>query len=179
MEARFAAHLVEILEQGLIMEDTTPVTKALDELEIPYRFFRHLGQVSSLDQAARERDQNPDQVIRSIVFRLAKNEFVMVLVAGPAQISWPALRAYLGQSRLTMAEKSEILSSTGYPIGAVSPLGLPKPMRILVDRSVLQDGEISIGSGVRNTTVILTGSDLRVALGPVEVDQFIQNENNT
>lgn len=91
------------------MEDETPVTRTLDVLGIPYRFFRHPGQVSSLEQAAHERGQEPEQVIRSIVFRLAKGDYVMVLVAGPTQISWPALRAYLGQSRLTMAEKSEIL----------------------------------------------------------------------
>ena len=155
------------------MEDETPVTRTLDALGIPYRFFRHPDQVSSLEQAAHERGQEPEQVIRSIVFRLAKGDYVMVLVAGPTQISWPRLRAYLGQSRLTMAEKSEILSRTGYPIGAVSPLGLADPMRILVDRSVLQEGEISIGSGVRNTTVILRGPDLMKALGRVEVDQFI------
>jgi Cys-tRNA(Pro)/Cys-tRNA(Cys) deacylase len=165
--------------QGINMEDATPVTRTLDALGIPYRFFRHPGQVTSLDQAARERDQAPEQIIRSIVFRLAKGDYVMVLVAGPTQISWPALRAYLGQSRLTMAEKSEILSRTGYPIGAVSPLGLANPMRILVDRSVLQEGEISIGSGVRNTTVILRGPDLIKALDPVEVDQFIQGNTVT
>ncbi len=158
------------------MEDETPVTRTLDALGIPYRFFRHPGQVSSLEQAAHERGQEPEQVIRSIVFRLAKGDYVMVLVAGPTQISWPALRAYLGQSRLTMAEKSEIHSRTGYPIGAISPLGLADPMRILADRSVLQEGEISIGSGVRNTTVIIRGLDLMKALGPVEVDQFIERD---
>ena len=115
-------------------------------------------------------------MIRTIVFRLARDEFVMVLVAGPVQVSWPALRAYLGQSRLTMADKSEILSTTGYPIGAVSPLGLPHPMRTLVDRSVVQDGEISIGSGVRHTTVILQSSDLMKALEPVEIGDFVKRE---
>ena len=161
------------------LEDTTPVTIALEQKNIPYRFFRHPGEVSSLEQAARERGQHPEQVIRSIVFRLAKGDFVMVLVAGPHQISWPALRAYLGQSRLTMAEKSEILSITGYPIGAVSPLGLPNPLRILVDRSVQQEGQVSIGSGLRHTTVILSGPDLMEALGPVEVEQFIQDDPDT
>jgi len=78
-----------------------------------------------------------------------------------------------------MAEESEILSITGYPIGAVSPLGLPDPMRVLVDLSVVQDGEISIGSGVRYTTVILAGPDLMKALGPVEVDQFVKQEAGT
>lgn len=158
------------------MEDATPVTDALEAANIPYRFFRHPGQVTSLEQAARERGQVPEQVIRTIVFRLARDEFVMVLVAGPAQVSWPALRTYLSQSRLTMADQSEILSTTGYPIGAVSPLALPHPMRTLVDRSVLQEGEISIGSGVRHTTVILQGPDLMKALGQVEIGDFVKRE---
>ena len=49
-------------------------------------------------------------------------------------------------------------------------------MRTLVDRSVLQDGEISIGSGVRHTTVILQGPDLMKALGQVEIGDFTQRE---
>jgi Cys-tRNA(Pro) deacylase len=167
------------MDQGKSKADSTQVTEALDELNIPYRFFRHPGKVSSLEQAALERGQNPEQVIRSLIFRLAKGSYVMVLVAGPSQISWPGLRAYLGQSRLTMADEAEILSITGYPIGAVSPFGLPKPIRILVDSSVVQDGEVSIGSGVRYTTVILAGPDLMKALDPVEVGQFVKNETGT
>lgn len=100
----------------------------------------------------------------------------MVLAAGPHQISWPALRSYLGQSRLTLARPDEVLQFTNYPIGAVSPFGLPSPTRILVDRHVLDHGEISIGSGVRNTTVILQSQDLINALGEVEIGDFIENE---
>jgi hypothetical protein len=37
--------------------------------------------------------------VRSILFRLAKDEYVIVLIAGPAQASWPALRRALVQSR--------------------------------------------------------------------------------
>ena len=154
------------------MEDATPVTRALDALHIPYRFFRHPGQVHSLEQAARERNQRPEQVVRSILFRLAKGEFIMVLVAGPAQISWPALRSYLGQSRLTLASEAEVLQTTGYPLGAVSPFGLPRPVRLLVDRSVQEQEEISIGSGVRNTTVLLKQQDLSAALGKFEIGIF-------
>lgn len=160
-------------------KDETPVTRALDDLGVSYRFFRHPGKVSSLEQAAEERGQEPGQIIRSIVFRLAQNEFVMVLVAGPAQISWPSLRAYLDQSRLTMASEEEIFAVTGYPIGAVSPFGLAQPLRILVDSSVIQEGEVSIGSGVRYTTVIMDGSDLVRALGQVEVADFMKEVSQT
>lgn len=156
------------------MEDSTPVTRALAGLNIPHRLFRHAGPVHSVEQAARERGQKPEQVVRSIVFRLEQDSFVMVLIAGTLQVSWPALRNYLGQSRLTMAREEELLSVTGYPVGAVSPFGLPAPMRILVDQSVLSPEEISIGSGERHATVILRTQDLLKALGPVEIGAFAQ-----
>jgi Cys-tRNA(Pro)/Cys-tRNA(Cys) deacylase len=152
--------------------DATPVTQALTAAQVSYRLFRHPGPVHSLEQAALERGQRPNQVVRSIVFRLAQDSFAMVLVAGPRQVSWPALRSYLGQSRLTMADEAELLAVTGYPRGAVAPFGLPAPMRILVDHSVLAQEEVSIGSGQRYLTVILRTADLLKALGPVETGAF-------
>jgi Cys-tRNA(Pro)/Cys-tRNA(Cys) deacylase len=142
----------------------TPVTRALDDLGIPYRFFRHPGPVFSLEQAAVERGQSPDQVIRSIVFRLNEGEYFMVLAAGPHQISWPILRKLLGVSRLTMASQVEVFAVTGYETGAVSPFGLPAPLPLLVDRRVFDSPEVSLGSGIRSTTVILSRDALRMAL---------------
>jgi Cys-tRNA(Pro)/Cys-tRNA(Cys) deacylase len=151
------------------MTDLPPVARALDERRVAYRLFVHEGPVHSLEQAARERNQRPDQVIRSIVFRVAKDEFLMVLMAGDRQIAWPALRRYLGQSRLTLATEAEVRSVTGYERGAVAPFGLLQPMRILIDESVFTHEEISLGSGVRGTAVIMSSRDLRQALGPVEI----------
>jgi Cys-tRNA(Pro)/Cys-tRNA(Cys) deacylase len=158
------------------MNESTPVTQALDASGIPYRFFRHSGAVHSVEQAAQERGQLPDQVVRSILFRTSHEHYLMVLAAGPHQISWPALRSYLSQSRLTLARPDEVLAVTGYPIGAVSPFGLPTPMRILMDGHVLDHAEISIGSGVRNTTVILQAQDLIKALGEVEIGDFVEDK---
>ncbi len=151
------------------MTDLPPVARALDDVHVPYRLFVHVGPVHSLKQAAHERNQLPDQVIRSIVFRVGKDEFLMALMAGDRQIAWPTLRRYLGQSRLTLATEDEVRSATGYERGAVAPFGLPQPMRILVDESVFTHEEISLGSGVRGTAVIMTSRDLRRALGNVEI----------
>jgi Cys-tRNA(Pro)/Cys-tRNA(Cys) deacylase len=155
--------------------DSTPVTEALDSLNVSYRFFRHPGQVATLEQAALERGQRPEQIVRSILFRLPEQNFVMVLVAGPVQISWPRLREYLEVSRMTMASPDEVRRVTGYPPGAVSPFGLQQPVRVLVDRSVLKEIELSIGSGVRNTAVILCREDLLLALGDVERGDFLDS----
>jgi Cys-tRNA(Pro)/Cys-tRNA(Cys) deacylase len=155
-------------------ESDPPVSRVLTAAGVPHRVFRHLGPVDSLEQAARERGQEPQQVVRSLVFRLAKGSYVMVLVAGPEQISWRALRNYLGQSRLTMAKREEVLGLTGYEIGAVSPFGLPTPMRTMVDVGVLAQEEVSIGSGERGTAVILQTEDLMAALGGVETGLFVR-----
>lgn len=155
-----------------MVDERTPVTIDLTLKDIPFRLFRHSGPVHSLEQAAEERGQSPDQVVRSLVFRLNKGEYVMVLTAGPTQVSWRAFRQYLGQSRVTTASREEVLQVTGYQLGAVSPFGLPAPMRILVDQSVLRPEEVSIGSGERGLTVILRTDDLMNALGEVELVQL-------
>ena len=98
----------------------------------------------------------------------------MVLVAGPSQISWAALRAYLGQSRLAMASEEQVLTVTGYKVGSVSPFGLPGPIRILADQNVFIPEEISIGSGQRGTAIILKSADLRSTIDTIEINKFAE-----
>jgi Cys-tRNA(Pro) deacylase len=154
------------------MSNPTPVSEALTQMNIPHREFRHPGPVRSLEQAAAERGQQPEQVIRSILFRVSADEFVMVLMAGPQQIDWKALRRYLGEKRLTTASEEEVRRVTGYERGAVAPFGLPTPLRILADQSIFAPEEVSLGSGVRGTTIILSSADLRRALGDIEIAQL-------
>ncbi len=96
----------------------------------------------------------------------------MVLMAGPGRVSWPALRKHLGQSRLTTATEEELLAATGYEHGAAAPFGLPRPMRILIDESVQTQNEISLGSGVRGTAILMKASDLVRALPDAELGSF-------
>ncbi len=148
---------------------TPPVSIALEQLGVPHRIFRHESPVHSLEQAAGDRGQRASQVVRSILFRVAEDEFIMVLVAGPAQVSWKILRKHLGKSRVSMASEEEVLAVTGYRIGAVGPFGLLNQVKVLIDPSVMGEEEISIGSGMRNTAVILTSADLHHALKNSEI----------
>ena len=115
------------------MPEISPVSLALEELGVPHRVFTHPGPVDSLEQAARERGHRPGQVIRSILFRLKADQYVLALMAGPAQISWKALRQHFGQSRISMASEDEVMEVTGYSIGAVGPFGLPRRLKIVID----------------------------------------------
>ncbi len=156
------------------MNETPPVSIALEKLGIPHQVFRHVNPVTSLEQAARERGQRPEQVVRSILFRIAEDEFVMVLAAGPAQISWKLLRKLLGKSRISMATEDEVLAVTGYRIGTVGPFGISRQLKVLIEAGVLSEEEISIGSGMRNTAVVLRSADLRRGLEDAEVVSLIE-----
>jgi Cys-tRNA(Pro)/Cys-tRNA(Cys) deacylase len=156
------------------MSDSTVVTRCLTANGIPHRLFRHPGKVDSLEQAARERGQRPDQVVRSILFRTGEDDYVMVLVSGPRRISWPALRRFLGQSRLSMASEAEVLEATGHPLGAVSPFGTLRPLRVLIDRRLQAEQEVSLGSGERFATVFMKVEDLLAALPEAELGDFVE-----
>jgi Cys-tRNA(Pro)/Cys-tRNA(Cys) deacylase len=156
------------------MSDSIPAARALDQLGLPYRLFKHPWPPTSLEKAASQRGQSIGQIVRSLVFRLAENQFVMVLMAGPGQVSWKRIRDHLGVSRISLASEAEVLAATGFVRGAVSPLGISHPMRTLADESVFLHEEISIGSGARGVAVILTAANLKGALDKLEIGKFAE-----
>jgi prolyl-tRNA editing enzyme YbaK/EbsC (Cys-tRNA(Pro) deacylase) len=147
----------------------TPAGRELSARGVPHREFTHPGPVRSLEQAAEERGQAPDQVVRSILFHITDGEYVLVLTGGPSRIDWTALRRLLGVSRMRMATPEEVLSETGFEVGAVGPFGLGRPLRLIADPVLFDHDELSIGSGVRGTTIFISGTDLRSALGEFEI----------
>ncbi len=98
----------------------------------------------------------------------------MVLIAGPSQVDWKALRRHFGAHRLTMASEVEVLAVTGYPPGAVAPVGMAHPLKILIDRSLLGQQEISLGSGTRGSAIIMQSNDLIRILQDSEIGDFAQ-----
>ncbi|MCX6071948.1 MAG: YbaK/EbsC family protein [Chloroflexi bacterium] len=151
---------------------STPVTQALEAISVPHRLHVHASDVRSLAQAARERGLVPGQVVRSLLFRLESGEFILVLAAGPARVSWRRLRRHLGVSRITTATPSEVQEVTGYEPGAVSPYGLRRQIRILADRTLEEHDTLSIGAGIHNAGVVLARRDLERTL-PLEYGDFI------
>lgn len=157
------------LRHSLQSQERPPASIALDALGIPHRVFFHEGTVSSFEQAARERGQRPAQVVRSILFQIRDGEFLMVLMAGPAQIDWKKLRGLVKRSRVRMATEEEVLEITGYKVGTVSPFGMRNRVKVMIDASVLKENEVSVGSGVRSVAIIMKSADIRRALGDAEI----------
>ena len=68
-----------ILNGFYFMNEKPPASIALEKLGIPHRIFRHETPVDSFEQAASDRNQRPEQVVRSILFQVRSEEFAMAL----------------------------------------------------------------------------------------------------
>jgi Cys-tRNA(Pro) deacylase len=152
-----------------------PASIALDKLNIAHQVFRHEQPLLSFEQAAQERKQRPEQIVRSILFQVRPGEFLLVLVAGREQVDWRKLRQFVGRSRVRMATEDEVLDVTGYRVGTVSPFGLKNPLKVLIDESVLREEEVSLGSGARQIAIIMKSADLRRALGESEIVSLLES----
>lgn len=132
----------------------------LEQQKVPFRLFHHQRPVESLEDAAVQRGQSPEQVIRSILFRLSEQRYFMVIIPGPNQIPWKALRDYWQQSRLTLASREEVLQVTGCEPGTVNPFGLDAEIPVLIENCIFSLPEISLGSGERGTAILIHPQDV-------------------
>lgn len=141
---------------------------ALDASGIGYVLTRH-GRVSSLEEAAAARGVDPSRVLKTIVVRRGDDDFLLVLVPGDRQISWPRLRALLGVSRLSMPDKDVARDVTGYERGTITPFGALRAWPVVADSRV-SGGPVSIGAGAHGVAATLDADALVQALGAQVAD---------
>lgn len=143
----------------------TPAVRALAASGIAHRLTVH-GRVSSLEEAAAIRGVLPRQVIKSIVVRRGDDDFLLVLVPGDRQISWPKLRALLGVNRLSMPDAEVAREATGYERGTITPFGAKpgpdgRPWPVIADALLVERGEeVNIGGGAHGVSASLDPQDL-------------------
>jgi Cys-tRNA(Pro)/Cys-tRNA(Cys) deacylase len=133
------------------------VLAAADALGLGYQVTRH-GPVRSLEEAAAARGVSPAAVIKTMVVRLADDDFRFVLVPGDREISWPKLRALLGVSRLSMPSADVAFTVTGFVRGTITPLGSTTPWPVIADSHL--SGTVSLGGGAHGVALLVDAGDL-------------------
>jgi Cys-tRNA(Pro)/Cys-tRNA(Cys) deacylase len=140
---------------------------AAQELGLDHEVTRH-GPVRSLAEAAVARGVAPGQVVKTLVVRLADDDFRFVLVPGDREISWPKLRALLGVSRMSMPSADVALAVTGYVRGTITPLGSTTAWPVVADATMT--GPVSVGGGDHGLALTVDAAQLVAALGATVAD---------
>jgi Cys-tRNA(Pro) deacylase len=145
----------------------TRAIEAADQLNLNYEVTRH-GRVNSLEEAAAARGIEPASLIKTIVVRLADDDYRFVLVPGDREIAWPKLRALLGVNRISMPDKDTAFAVTGYVRGTITPLGSTHAWPVVADDRIT--GTISIGGGDHGVGITVNADDLIKALNAQVAD---------
>lgn len=145
----------------------TKATDAADQLGLTYEVTRH-GRVNSLEEAAAARGIEPARLIKTIVVRLADDDYRFVLVPGDREIAWPKLRSLLGVNRISMPDKDTAFDVTGYVRGTITPLGSRTRLPVIADASIA--GPISIGGGAPGVAITVEAAQLLAALDATVAD---------
>ena len=141
---------------------TSPAIAHARSLGLDIAVTRH-GPVSSLAEAAALRGVAPADIVKTLVVRRGADDFLLVLVPGDRQISWPKLRAHLGVSRISMPDAATAKDATGYERGTITPFGSTHAWPVIADAS-LPGRSISIGAGAHGVSATVSADDALAVL---------------
>ena len=163
------------------MNISSPVTALLQQQGIPYSVIEiplteDKKPVRNLEELLLKQGVEPKSVVRSVLFKTASGNYAMLAVAGGGRADWAKLREHLNERKCRMAEFDEVPEATGYVVGAVPPISLPKDIRTLVDSSVKDYETVVIGSGVLGYALSLKGADLLRLLPDADQGNFVSRD---
>jgi len=149
-----------------VSELQTPVTDLLALRQVRYRILPHLTPAVSIEDAARQRNISPRQMVKSILLRDMGGNFALACVPGDCAADPKKVRALLQCRRMTCVSLSEVEQVTGYQPGTVTPLQLKTEMPVIFDMQFKQMQQVTISSGSNMAGLMLDLDDLIALCNP-------------
>lgn len=115
-------------------------------------------------QAAAALGTEPGAIASSLLF-LADGEPLLVMTSGRHRVDTALLASGLGFEELVMASAKQVREVTGQPIGGVSPVGHPAPIRTVVDVALADYDPVWSAAGTANSVMPLTFDQLVTVTG--------------
>jgi prolyl-tRNA editing enzyme YbaK/EbsC (Cys-tRNA(Pro) deacylase) len=146
----------------------------LAEHRLEAEVIRLAAHTPTVETAAEVVRVHPDQIVKSLLFLIGQSDRpalpVLVIASGTGRVDRRLLAAHFGISRRKthLADADTVLALTGFPVGAVPPLGHRQPLKVLVDPAVLVHREV-YGGGGSNRALLRLDPRLILAHNQAEV----------
>jgi prolyl-tRNA editing enzyme YbaK/EbsC (Cys-tRNA(Pro) deacylase) len=119
---------------------------------------------ATVELAAQAHGVEPGRIAKTLAFRLAAGEVILLVARGDARIDNRKFKDAFGKGRMLPPE--EVGAITGHPVGGVCPFGLAQPLPVWLDVSLRGFDEVLPAAGSTNSAVRLTPDQLeQVTLG--------------
>ncbi len=110
----------------------------------------------------------PGRIAKTLSLRLG-DEVVLLVTRGDARLDNQKFKAQF-KTKPRLLDAAEVEVETGHPVGGVSPLGLPRPLRVYLDASLEDFDEVLPAAGATNAAVRITPGRLAALTGAAWVD---------
>lgn len=147
----------------------TPAIEAIEAAGIPFTVVP-IGRVASAAEAATAAGLPLAALLRTIVVRRGEGDYLLVVAPADRQFDWAPLRAHLGVNRLSLPDAAEAKEVTGFERGTITPFGTRTRLPVLVDRRVMSQPRVAVGSGAHGVQLQLAPGDLVAATGATLVE---------
>lgn len=111
-------------------------------------------------------------VIKTLIFEDDKRQPLIALMHGDHQVSTKALARHLGTKSVTPCNPATAQKHSGYQVGGTSPFGTRKAMRVYMQASIADLGDLYINGGRRGFLVRMKATDLVRVLAPEPVSMI-------
>jgi Cys-tRNA(Pro) deacylase len=154
-------------------------TRGIEQLKregVPFEELTYRPDAEGVRFAARALELDPRTVIKTLVFQADDRTFLLALMAGDGAVSEKKLARSSGHKKVSPASPRDAERVTGYEIGGISPLGLRRPLPVVLDRGLAQHPSVAINAGARGTLVRLGTADLVRLVDAAVADVRIEHE---
>ena len=147
------------------MAGGTPATEALARAGVAFVLHPYDHDPASTaygDEAAGALGVDPGRIFKTLVVDLgtARPELAVAVVPVATQLDLKRFAAELGAKKAAMADKAQVVRSTGYIIGGVSPVAQKVQLPTLIDETAQLWETIFVSAGKRGLQVELSPTDL-------------------
>ena len=140
----------------------TPAIKVAEKHNIKFQVhqYKHDKKHESYGlEAAEKMNVDPQQVFKTLVVEVDK-QLVVAILPVTEQLNLKAVASALKGKKAQMANKNDVLRSSGYVLGGVSPLGQKKQLTTVIDESAKAFPNIYVSAGKRGLEIQLNAQDL-------------------
>ncbi|NMP31678.1 Cys-tRNA(Pro) deacylase [Thalassotalea sp. M1531] len=144
----------------------TPAVTFAQKLNIPFTLheYQHDANAGSFGMEAVEKlNLNHTQVFKTLVAKLDTNQLAVAIVPVAMKLNFKQLAKAAKVKKAQMAEPNEVMRSTGYVLGGVSPLGQKKRLITIIDESAASLEKMYVSAGRRGLEIELKPKDLLTA----------------
>ena len=121
---------------------------------------------SALDMAAAS-GIDPARLFKTLIVETAEGKLAVAVVPASCDLDRKALARVLGTKRVDLAAKEKAVKTTGYEMGACSPLGQKKMLPTFIDESAKDFGTVFVSGGAYGLELEIAPEELARAAGAV------------